>query len=89
MSEKIKVKRWLKAGELDPKKVDQDDILDDCGALLDSAYSHEILGDVMFEGTDGKFYVITVEAIISEANPDFVKEALEDLDEESTVTTEL
>lgn len=56
MSEKIKVKRWLKAGELNAKKIDQDDILDDCGALLDSSYSHDILGEVMFEGTDGKFY---------------------------------
>jgi hypothetical protein len=82
MSEKIKVKRWLKAGELDPTIFEQDDILENCGNLLDASCSHEILGDVMFEGTDGKFYTITVEAVISEANPDFVKEALEDLKDE-------
>lgn len=66
MADKVKVKRWIRSGELDERYTDQDDILDDCGRL----------GEVMFEGEDGKMYVITVEAVISEANPDYVKDVL-------------
>jgi hypothetical protein len=36
------------------------------------------LGDVLFQATDGKYYVITVEALIQEANPDYVTEVLKE-----------
>lgn len=78
----LEVKRWLRTGELDENHTLQDDILDDCGRLLDKAYSHEILGEVMFEATDGKIYVINVEAMISEANPEYVKDVLNEIEEE-------
>jgi len=77
----VKVKRWIKGGELNESNVDQDSILDDCGNLLDKSCSHEILGEVVFEGDDGKFYVITVEAVIAEGNPDYIKSVLEEEDE--------
>jgi len=76
--DKLKVKRWIRDGELNAVNMDQDSILENCGALLDNACSHEILGDVVFEGTDGKFYVVTVEALISEGNPEYIKSVLEE-----------
>jgi hypothetical protein len=73
----IRVKKWIRSGELNPRNRTQASILYECGGLLDSACSHEILGgDVLFEGTDGKHYVITVEAVIGRANPEYVKDIL-------------
>jgi len=43
---------------------------------LDSAYSHEILGSLLFRGTNGKIYTMTVEGCLSEANPEWVAEIL-------------
>ena len=79
----IRVKHWLRTGELNPRNRTQKSILEDCGRLLDSAYSHEILGgDVLFEGTDGKYYVITVEAVIGVANPEYVKDVQDEIIQE-------
>jgi hypothetical protein len=72
----IRVKKWLRTGELNSRNRIQSSILEDCGRHLDRACSYDILGDVLFEGTDGKHYVITVEALIQEANPDYVKQIL-------------
>ena len=74
--DKLTVKKWIAVGELDEKEIDQDSILDTAGRLLDRAYSHEILGEVLFEATNGKHYVVTIEACIEEANPEYVKETL-------------
>jgi hypothetical protein len=71
----LRVKKWIRTGELDKNKA-QKEILEDCGRLLDEAYSHEILGEVLFLATDGKYYVITVEALIQEANPEYVKDVI-------------
>jgi len=75
------IKKWIRTGDLD----DDDDLpmtvkglLEDAGAALDSAYSHEIMGEILFEGADGKVYVGTVEFCIGEANPNYVKMILED-----------
>jgi len=78
---KLTVKRWIRCGELDEKQTEQDDILDDCGQLLDKVYTHEILGEVLFEAEDGKMYTITVEAVIGEANPQFAKDILAEEDD--------
>lgn len=75
-TKKLRVKKWFESGELDSRNLKQDDILDECGRLLDKAYSHEILGQTLFQATDGKYYTITVEAVISEANPEYVKDLL-------------
>lgn len=53
-------------------------ILDDCGRLLDSACTHEILGEVLFLATNGKYYTITVEAVIGEASASWRNEILKE-----------
>ena len=63
---------------MDESNKEQPGILDNCGNLLDSSCSSDILGEVVFEGEDGKFYVITVEAVIAEGNPDYIKSVLEE-----------
>jgi len=75
----IKVKRWLKSGELSEEhNITQENIIETCGILLDKSCAPDILGDVLFQATDGKYYVITVEALIQEANPDYVTEVLKE-----------
>jgi len=83
---KIKVLEWYETGELQSDLEDEDDILDGCGRALEKAYAHEILGGSvpMFKGTDGKIYVVTVNATISEAEPDFAEEAIEEFNEQIT-----
>jgi hypothetical protein len=76
MAKKLRVKKWVSVGELNESRKDQDEILGDCGRLLDKAYSHEILGTVLFQATDGKYYTITVEAVLGKANPEWVKEVM-------------
>jgi hypothetical protein len=48
---------------------------------LDKAYTSEILGEVCFQATDNKFYTITVEAVIGEANPEYAKDCLERMED--------
>lgn len=36
-----------------------------CGEILDENCTHEILGCPIFKGSDGKYYKIDVEAVIS------------------------
>lgn len=69
------IKRMIREGELsDPCSIPE--LLEQCGRLLDKAYSHEILGEVMFEDNDGDIFVVTVEASIGVGNPKYVKEVL-------------
>ena len=77
----MKIKRWIRDGNEEFEKQgfdDTEDILCAAGRLLDNAYSHEIVGEVLFEGEDGKFYTGTVEFVIAEADPEYVKEALDE-----------
>ena len=83
----IKIKRWLRDGNdglggEDQDIYDSDSLLDAAGRALDKAYSHDIVGECVFEGEDGKFYVGCVEFVISEANPDYVRELLVEIAEE-------
>lgn len=55
------------------------DILHITGRRLDKACVEDIVGSVLFEGVDGKFYVGNVEFEILEANPLYVAGVLEDL----------
>ena len=82
MTKKLRVKKWIYSGELDSKIKDQEGILEQCGRALDRACSSEILGEVLFQATDGKYYVITVEALIGKANPEYVKDCIERAKEE-------
>ena len=77
----MKIKRWIRDGNEEFEKQgfdDTEDILCAAGCLMDHAYSHEIVGEVLFEGEDGKFYVGTVEFVIAEANPDYARGVLDE-----------
>ena len=77
----MKIKRWSRDGneEFEGQGLDDtEDILCAAGRLLDDACSHEIVGEVLFEGEDGKFYKGTVEFVIAEADPDYVREVLDE-----------
>lgn len=78
-SKKLRVKRWIATGELQVTgRETQDEILEHCGRLLDKSCSYEILGEVLFQATDGKYYTVTVEAVVGRANPEWVKEVIEE-----------
>jgi hypothetical protein len=77
MLKNLKVKEWIERGNL-PKEVDDtDSILCESGELMESSNACEILGGrILFEGTDGKYYTVTVETVIALAHPAWVKEVL-------------
>mgnify|MGYP001035150643 CR=1 FL=1 len=78
----MKIKRMLREGEIGDVKT-TDELLETAGTLLDKSEAHEILGsEVVFEGEDGKFYVCTIEAVIGEAHPDYLKQVLTEIAEE-------
>lgn len=75
------IKRMIREGELhDPCSIQE--LLEQCGRKLDKACSHEILGEVLFEDNDGDIYVVTVEALVGRANPDYAREVLAEEAEE-------
>lgn len=63
-----------------------DHILDLCGQNLDHCNSWDIQGQVLFRGSDGRWYTITTASTIGIANPEWAKsvradcEDLEDLE---------
>ena len=84
----IKVKRFISKGELDGKEKDSAAILDSCCDLLDNCESHEILGQVLFEGQDGKFYTVTVEAVIGPASKAYVRQVLTEAEDGQDASAE-
>ena len=74
------IKRFLRTGELDEADLPGNiaALLDDAGQLLDSSFSHDICGEVVFEGEDGKIYVGTVEFSIAEINPKYLADLLKE-----------
>lgn len=77
--------KWIESGNLDPEAIkDSDDILYECGELLDDSCAYEIVGQVLFKAKDGKYYTVTVEAVIAEANPEVVKMVMEDHKDDNT-----
>jgi len=72
---KLEVEEFIEEGELH-EPCSYDDMMQQAGRLLDKSCSHEICGTVLFKATDGKYYAGTVEFVVSEANPDYVKDAL-------------
>ena len=77
MSKFIKIKKWLKDGNegLSDLKNTQH-LIEAAGASLDACNASDIMGEILFQGEDGKYYVGTVEFVISRANPAYVKEVL-------------
>lgn len=78
-SKKLRVKKWITTGELQVTGHEtQDEILEHCGNLLDHSCSYEILGEVLFQATNGKYYTVTVEAVIARANMAWAKDVIEE-----------
>ena len=76
----MKIKRWIRDGEdaLGAQGIENtEELLCAAGRKLDKAYAHDIVGECLFEGEDGKYYVGTVEFVIEEANPGYVEDCLE------------
>lgn len=80
----MKVSRWLRTGELSGNAITIKQVIDECASVLDDVNAAEIIGPAAFVGTDGKVYIVTVEAIISEAARDYAAELL--ADEKSMMT---
>jgi hypothetical protein len=76
----LKIKRWLRKGEFSDDAKTIGDIIYEAGELLDFiiATGHEIVGQNMFQAEDGKWYTATVEVVVNRANPESVKELLEE-----------
>jgi hypothetical protein len=75
----LTVKEWITSGELNPKHKKLASIIEDCAGLMDASCAADILGGgILFKATDGKYYTITVEAIVSEASDWFVKDTLKE-----------
>jgi hypothetical protein len=73
----IVVKEWIESGELNPKNKRMNAILEDCAGLMDGSCACDILGGgILFKATNGKYYTITIEAVVGEASPEFVKDVL-------------
>ena len=77
-SKKLRVKKWIATGELQVTgRETQDEILEHCGRLLDASCTSEILGEVLFQATNGMYYTVTVEAIIGRASKSFTEDTIE------------
>lgn len=73
------IKKWLIDPEFNKDECKTtNDLLNIAGRRLDKAYACDIVGDCVFEGEDGKNYVGTVEFVIEEADPDYIKSLLDD-----------
>lgn len=71
----MKIKRWIRDGYEGMAGVDTTELLlEQAGRAMDNAGVHEILGNIAFEGEDGRFFVGTVEFLISEANPEYIRD---------------
>lgn len=53
-------------------------LLEAAGQAVESIPSHELLGNTPLFRCGERFYVLTVEAVVSEANPPWAKEVIED-----------
>lgn len=69
----MKIKRWICTGEIGDVK-STEELLETAGVLLDKNETGEILNDPIFEGEDGKFYRVNVEAVIVEEDPKYVEQ---------------
>ena len=78
MAKKLRVKKWIATGELQVTgRETQDEILEHCGRLLDASCTSKILGEVLFQATNGMYYTVTVEAIIGRASKSFTEDTIE------------
>lgn len=82
--DQMKIKRWIREGNdaLHTCASTIGELLEYAGGCLDSACSHDIVGEVVFEAEDGLTYVGTVEFRVGIANPDYVKELKDEQQDE-------
>ena len=85
MNRDTKIVKWLESGVFDqpeipggtPTTIGQ--LLDEAGEVLDEECAGEILGPgVLFQAEDGKWYTASVEVVVTEANPEWVRQELAD-----------
>lgn len=78
--EPLKIKRWILTGEFgggsEGPPTDTNEIYGIAGDLLDSCEAHGIFGSALFEGENGKYYVMVVAGSLGEANPSYVEDVL-------------
>lgn len=81
--EEGRIAEFIRSGEMSVDRIATvEDLLEQAGRRLDKACSHDICGEVVFKAANGKYYTLTVEAVISEANPEYVADLLEEDDDE-------
>ena len=85
----LKIEALVDSGEMELSQGDGiPDILQHAGGHLDSACAWDILGNVVFVGSDGKIYAVNVEAEIGHLNPELLRQYAEnvwDASEENAV----
>lgn len=76
----MKITKWLRDGEhnLEDSCDHTDDLIDAACRLMDKAYAQDIVGEILFEGEDGKTYVGVTTFQILEASPEYVQDILEE-----------
>jgi len=81
----IEIDEWIATGDFTGNELDSVDIIDTAAQILDSQNTAEHLATNLFLGTDDQYYTTTVEAILTKANPKWVKDVLsEELEEAKT-----
>lgn len=79
----VTIAEIIEEGNLELKVgMDIDGILKLCGNNLDSACSWDIQGQVVFKGSDGKWYTINTESIIGECTNEFITDVLSEMNHE-------
>ena len=74
----LKIKRFLRDGEIDVGRHAQTiaDVLTAGGHMLDKITGDGL--DVVFEAEDGRFYTAGFQVVIDEADPDFIRDLLDE-----------
>lgn len=80
MTDDLRIRRILRDDDFVGAPSTLAEMIAEAGNAIDANMEPPI---VLFEGEDGKFYVGTVEFVVSEANPELVKEELESLAEDN------
>lgn len=79
-----KITRWVESGEIGEVET-IDEVLKLAGGCLDSACSWDICGSILFQAENGKWYTLNTEAVIAEAHPQYVKDTLQEIEDEREV----
>lgn len=79
-----RISQWIRIDDqladlIDKEDLTFQDLLNEAGGLLDEACSHEITGQCVFKADDERYYVGSVQFVISEANPDYVNDLIHEV----------